>query len=203
MFHEGALPSSWHDIYCLCWWEGARTGGQRWGEGWLEVKRDISAMSRGKREGRWTKTDEEEEIQTGTSLSAITPSAATTAYTYEFTSGLYHNFGIWISTIYTSQRDAMSALCQSWWSPYAQCLKLIRQRRKKRKHLKRDLNRHLIFKANANICSSLQLLQSKNSPAAPGQEGKEHCLYSATVTGEWLFESNPKILTSGSWNVSK
>lgn len=58
------------------------------------MKRDISAMSRGRREGKGTKTDEEEEIQTGTSLSTITPLVATTGYTYEFTSGLYHHFEI-------------------------------------------------------------------------------------------------------------
>lgn len=56
------------------------------------MKRDISVLSRVRREGRCTKIDEEEEIQTGTSLSTITLLVA--ADTYEFTSGLYHNFAI-------------------------------------------------------------------------------------------------------------
>lgn len=76
------------------------------------MKKDISVLSRARREGRGTKTDEEEEIQTETSLSARTLLVATAAYTYEFTSGLRHNSTIRVSTINTSRRAAMSALCQ-------------------------------------------------------------------------------------------
>lgn len=47
---------------------------------------------------------------------------------------------------------------------------------KKRENVrKRDLNQHLIFKANANNCeftASLQRLQSKNPPAAGRTEGR-------------------------------
>lgn len=170
MFHEGALPSSWHDIYCLCWWEGARTGGQRWGEGWLEVKRDISAMSRGEKKKKTGRGGEQRQMKRKRnrveSLSAITPSVATAACVCEFTSGLYCNFAIWISTN-TSQRAAMSALCQSWWSHCVQCLKVTLQPKKTIQEKRFKSN--LIFGNDANICSSL-MQHRENSPAARRKE---------------------------------
>lgn len=46
--------------------------------------------------------------------------------------------------------------------------------------MKRDLNQHLIFRDNANICSSLQLLHTKTLRLHRGKKRKETCSYIET-----------------------